>query len=686
MTRSRWSIQDRRWHAAVLLLPVLALLLAFVPIGDASAASSVTWERYDVDMTVNADGTVHVVERQVVQFDGRFSHGFANIPLANVDDIDNVKVSIADSADGTPEPARQVGSFAYDQDPGTYTASKTASTLEVDYAFDPTEAYLDTDRLIVLEYDVIGGLRVYTDIDPANQQLWWTAIASDVTDIAPIEEATVTITLPDNVGETYVASPATSSVDGKTFTWTKSDMKKGDDFEVRLQFPPITSATVQDWQVRDDQVRKEREEAQQRSDIAGTILFVAGALLAIGGGIGLYGIWYTQGRDPQVGPVADFLAEPPDDLRPGAAGALIDEVVDQRDVIASIVDLGNRGVLKIEEKKPEANPVAATTMHFTLQASPDTVGESERVLLRAIFGDGAETGTSVSMTQVQQTFRLDEKEIHNGYYQELVDHHYFDRSPDATRQRWRGVAFVIPVIAIAVSIAVLVFSGAFSGWVVFPIGVGIVLTIVASKLAQAMPRKTLAGAESAAKWRAFKTYLSDIEKYEKIEESKAIFDKYLPYAIAFGLEYSWVNKFAIVDTPIPGWYEGGFPAGGYPGGYGRRRGGNGPVIIWGGGQPWGSSGNQGGNGGSGNSGGGGGGIPGWQDTSDSAGRSLQSGSDSFLGMLGNVAKALGESSKNSGGWGGGGGWSGGGGGGGGGGFSGGGSSGGGGGGGSRGFG
>ncbi|MGC4105049.1 MAG: hypothetical protein QM753_01685, partial [Thermomicrobiales bacterium] len=143
-------------------------------------------------------------------------------------------------------------------------------------------------------------------------------------------------------------------------------------------------------------------------------------------------------------------------------------------------------------------------------------------------------------------------------------------------------------------------------------------------------------------------------------------------------------EFAIVNTPVPGWYEGGFPAGGNPGGYGRRRGGNGPVIIWGG-QPWGGpSGNQGG----GNAGGSGGGVdvPGWQDASDSAGRSLQGGSDSFLGMLENVAKALGGDGNNrgGGGWGGGGGWSGGGGGGGG--FSGGGSSGGGGGGGSRGFG
>jgi hypothetical protein len=671
MSRSRWANRGGAWRSAALVLPILALLLAFAPLREAGAASSVVWKQYDVEMTVRADGTVHVVERQLVQFDGRFTHGFANIPLANVGDIDNVAVSIAEDANATPQPATRVSPGRYDEEAGTYTSSTSGGAVEVDYAFAPTNGYSDQVRLIVLEYDLVGALRVYTDIDPANQQLWRTAIASDVTEIAPIEEATVTITLPENVGETYVASPALASSDGQTFTWKKSNLDSGDDFEVRLQFPPITSATVQPWQARDDQIRKDREEAQQRSDVAGTILFAAGILLAIGGGIGLYGTWYTRGRDPQIGPVADFLAEPPDDLRPGAAGVLIDETVDQRDIISSIVDLGNRGVLKIEEKKPENEPLAATVMHFTLVADPNTVGASEQVLIRAIFGEGATAGTSVTLAQVQQTFTLDEKEIRDGYYQELVDHGYFDQSPDVTRRRWGILAKVIPFATIVIAVAVIVLSGAFSGWVFFPIVVGIILTIAASSLAKSMPRKTVAGAESAAKWRAFKKYLSDIEHYEKIEESKAIFQKYLPFAIAFGLEQSWVNKFAVVNTPVPGWYEGGFPAGGYPGGYGRRRGGRGPVIIWGGGQPWGSgSGQQGG----GQGGGGGVDVPGWQDASDSAGRSLQGGSDSFLGMLENVAKAIGSSGNNSGGWGGGGGWSGGGGGGGG--FSGGGSSGG----------
>jgi uncharacterized membrane protein len=70
----------------------------------------------------------------------------------------------------------------------------------------------------------------------------------------------------------------------------------------------------------------------------------------------------------------------------------------------------------------------------------------------------------------------------------------------------------------------------------------------------AMPVKTRKGSEQKAAWLAFKRYLENITKYTKLEEATDQFDKYLPYAIAFGLDRSWINTFARVNTPIPTWY------------------------------------------------------------------------------------------------------------------------------------
>ncbi len=83
-----------------------------------------------------------------------------------------------------------------------------------------------------------------------------------------------------------------------------------------------------------------------------------------------------------------------------------------------------------------------------------------------------------------------------------------------------------------------------------------------------MPRKTAKGVEAAAKWNAFKQYLQNIEQYADLEESSEIFADYLGYAVAFGLERTWIRKFSTIPTtPIPTWY---YPYyGGTYGGYGR---------------------------------------------------------------------------------------------------------------------
>ncbi|HEU0165420.1 MAG TPA: DUF2207 domain-containing protein, partial [Thermomicrobiales bacterium] len=231
-----------RWLAVAGL--ALALAMAMLPIGRASAADTVTWKNYDVTIDVQQNGDYHVSERQIVEFDGQFSHGFADLDLANLNSIDNVKVAVANTTSATPLASTFVDSSDYDEESGTYTTQQTGGSLEVDYGFDSTDYFGSEERLIVLEYDVSGALRVYPDLVPPNQMLWFTAITKDVTDIANIDQASVTINLPKAVDAAdIVANPVSPTTKGQSYTWTKSDMTKGYDFEVRLQFPQITTAT-----------------------------------------------------------------------------------------------------------------------------------------------------------------------------------------------------------------------------------------------------------------------------------------------------------------------------------------------------------------------------------------------------------------------------------------------------------
>ena len=622
---------------AVLVMLVASSLLMVQPAG--AQSSAVVWEQYDVDIDVRQDGSFHVVEDQVVEFNGSFSTGFADIPLTRVDEIANVSLTI----DG--EPAEYVEPSAYDEEPGTFTAATSYSDINIDYAFPQTDP--GDERRIQLEYDVFGGIRVYEDLEPANQQLWWTAISEEVTEIAPVENATVSVTLPEQVPpEGIVAGPTEPEVDGATYTWTRSDLDAGDDFEVRLQFPPITDATLPAWQELDDQFREEELEEDERSAVIGTALFGVGMLILIGGGIGFSVAWFARGRDPHVGMVADYISTPPDDMSPGAAGALIDETVQVRDVLATVLDLANRGALIIHESGKEEGPFGlggGYTHEFELVDRDKAAREFERQLLDVMFGINADPGTRVSMTEFRQSYTASANHIAEGFYDQLVSKGYFRESPEKTRKRWSSIGIGIPV-AIGVTAFVLAgMAGDVTGWIVFVIFAVIVIAFFGSYVSTHMPVKTREGAEAAAKWSAFKRYLEDIDERENLEESKEIFERYLPYAAAFGIEKSFVQKFAAADVQMPGWFDGGgYGEYGMPGSPHRpMRRGRRTVVI---GSPWfggypdqGSPGRQSGGGGAD---GGFGGFPDLQDMSDTGGRSLQGGSDSFFDMLNTASRAF----------------------------------------------
>src|SRR5688572_16582252 len=112
-----------RWSRVFALLVVMIALLAPAVAQVAHAqSSSVVWDEFDVDFVVNEDGSVHVTETQVIQFDGRFSTGFVEIETALTEDLENVQVSTASGTGQEPQPAEETGFFT--EQPGTYSVSE----------------------------------------------------------------------------------------------------------------------------------------------------------------------------------------------------------------------------------------------------------------------------------------------------------------------------------------------------------------------------------------------------------------------------------------------------------------------------------------------------------------------------------------------------------------------------------
>lgn len=279
------------------------------------------------------------------------------------------------------------------------------------------------------------------------------------------------------------------------------------------------------------------------------LAFLAGMLLIIVGGLlAILILWYSRGRDPHAGLVATYLAEPPDDLPPGAAGTLVDEHADEHDVMATLLGLARHGAVEIVEE------IDGGRRDFTLILThPERIeNRIERDLLLVLFGRDPQPLNEVRLGKVRAAFVAHRQRIRADLYREMVDRGYFTQSPEVTRKRWRRIAWTGVVLSILLGVVLTVLTDA---WALLPAIAGVIVSLVLLRVARRMPQKTRKGAETAAKWRAFRTYLQDIRRYESLEDATALFDRYLAYAVAFEIEKQWVKTFERAGAPVPRWYH-----------------------------------------------------------------------------------------------------------------------------------
>jgi uncharacterized membrane protein len=277
--------------------------------------------------------------------------------------------------------------------------------------------------------------------------------------------------------------------------------------------------------------------------------------LLVGGLTAVILLWYIRGRDPQVGLAAEYLSEPPSDVPPAVAGTLVDERADTQDIIASLIDLARRGYLEMEESKSTGFLGIGGGSEFTFRRTDKdwtSLLAFEQTILDKVFGGRRER----SLSDLRNKFYTAIPEIKRNLYKQTVANGFFRTNPDTVRGRYAGGGIALLVLTVGAGFLGVGVLSQTAGAIICPF-ISLAVTGVALIIAgQAMPVKTQRGAEETAKWKAFRHYLREIERYADIQEATDQFDRYLPYAIAFGLERSWISKFAHVPTtPVPYWYH-----------------------------------------------------------------------------------------------------------------------------------
>ncbi len=526
-----------------ILLSLLLLTLFLTPRSSSAQTKNFYWERFDVDITLLENGDMRVVETQTLNFSGApFTYGYGSIFTGSNGNNDAITdISVRDENGSYSES----GSNA----PRTFEVDYGSDEVTINWYFEPTVGR----RTFQFIYTVVGGVQVGSFEEGDGDQIYWKAIPADHP--SWIEASTVTIHLPEGVRPqqytgtndylvaAYLDGNETNGVriqvsdDGRTITYTLlQSIATNEQLEVRVQFPHgLLDIPVPDWQAR-----------AQNADLVSLVIVVIALLILVGGPLSGLLLWYVRGRDPEKGIVVpDYITEPPNDLPPSVVGTLVDEKADMRDIVSTLLDLSQRGYIIISEEDRKH--------FFTRTDKPDDdLRPFERQFLKDIFR-GKEKR---SLTSLRYKFHNKLPKLRKLLYQELVNDGLVPNSPETVRNRYGCFSGLVLLGAIVAFFALPTMLGNLVTTSVCPsfaLGLTAVVFFIISRY---MPAKTQRGAESAAQWEAFKNYLKNIDEYQDLAEAGDIFEKYLAYATAFGLERSWIRKFAAVPTtPMPGWYR-----------------------------------------------------------------------------------------------------------------------------------
>jgi uncharacterized membrane protein len=404
----------------------------------------------------------------------------------------------------------------------------------------------NSTQKITIEYSVSDALRFFEDHD----ELYWN-VTGDEWDI-PIQAASAHIVLPEG----------TTNIRANIFTGAYRSRAQNADVEivgtgvdVRTREPlrlheGLTVAIAFDKGFVHEPTTTAKFVRFFRSNWP---LGIPIAVFAV-----MFYLWWTRGRDPRLRPIAAQY-EPPNQLTPGEVGTLVDNSADMRDITASIVDLAVRGYMVIEEHQRDRMLGLMHDKDYNFIVQKDRsewakLKPHEQTLLAGLFTTGT-VGETVSMSSLENHFYTNLPGIKSDIFSSLVGDGYYTRRPDSVRSGYIAAGFILGLLLVfgGVKLAqsngmaplAFIVAGVLSGVIIFGFG-------------WFMPAHTEQGARALEGVLGFEDFLVHVEsdRFNRMIKTPEMFEKFLPFAMALGVEKNWSRAFQGIMTQPPQWYRG----------------------------------------------------------------------------------------------------------------------------------
>jgi uncharacterized membrane protein len=510
-------------------------LLLLVAVASAPAfARSWRITDFSTSIAIGQDGTALIHERITASFSGSFNGIYRTIPVEYPGPAGTnytLFTKIDGVTDGTGQPLK-------------YDTKRKGAFIELKIYVPGAQ---DTSRTVDITYQTPNAIRYFEDHD----EFYWNVTGNDWP--VPIDHATSVVAFPAAAAGSLRAQ-AFTGVYGSHDQEATSEVKGADVlFATTSSLPMRGGLTIDIYIPKGILVEPGLLTRIGWFLRANSILFLPLVAFAV-----MFTLWWYKGKDPKIGLSVAPMYEPPKDLTPAEVGTLVDDSIDPRDITCTVVDLAVRGYLKIEQTDERHLIFSHKDYIFHLLKPRDQwtdLASHERVLLEHMF----EGGETCRMSSLKNHFYTAIPVIKHDILAALKKKGMYSVDPDS------AAGFVVAgAILIGVPFVLLQVTGVANFF--FSVTSAVIAIALAALIVilfgRRMTAKSILGQRTKIAVLGFQEFMNRVDADRLKRMPPDTFEKYLPFAMALGVEHRWAQAFSDILREPPHWFAG--PGGMYP--------------------------------------------------------------------------------------------------------------------------